>query len=94
MAQDSFPIQDQSRSEQEPSATNAACASSPGLGALAGLFILFLLVTSDGFVDSVIGLFQGGTVARTPTAYGTVLQGIFLVVLYALGHLLLDKGII
>jgi hypothetical protein len=44
------------------------------------LFLLFLVVVSDAFVASVISpIGESAAVGRTPTAWGSVLQGCMLV---------------
>lgn len=49
------------------------------------LFLLFLLVVSDPFVDTVIsGFGEEAVKGRTPTSWGVVLQGIFLVIGYSI----------
>lgn len=82
----------------EPQKKHAAsCKKSstvPTLGAAALLFLFFLLVTSDVFVNSVLGCFQGATEGRAATAYGTVLQGVFLVVVYIAAGAALDQGLL
>lgn len=56
-----------------------------GVRSLLYLFLLFLLVVSGPFVDSVLASFGDSAVqGRDPTNWGTIIQGIFLVVGYAL----------
>lgn len=58
------------------------------------LFVLFLWVASDVFVDSVVASFSGGVSCRTPTPYGVVIQGVFLVIFYAAASHLIRQGAI
>jgi hypothetical protein len=46
------------------------------------LFLIFLFVTSDIFTYNVISKFDGACVGRTVTTFGTILQGISLVIFY------------
>lgn len=62
---------------------------------LVALFVIFLVVVSDVFVDSVVaGFGQNAVRGREPTAYGSVLQGIFLVLFYALALYLVDQKVL
>lgn len=48
------------------------------------LFVLFLVVVSDIFTDSVIAHIPGATAAgRGVTSKGSVMQGVFLVLFYS-----------
>ena len=79
----------------------ARAAPAPARGAFAGfapiknyviIFVLFMFVSSDFFVDSVL---SGSALAgRIPTTSGVVIQGIALVVVFALFSHLSDKDII
>lgn len=63
-------------------------ANAPALGGVKlifALFLLFLFVVSDVFVNNVISGFGEKAVrCRSPTVWGTVLQGIFLVIGYVI----------
>ena len=61
---------------------------------LLSLFVLFIVVTSDGFVDHVLDKFDGGVDGGVPTSYGTVVQGIFLVFFYAIVVYLMDMDLV
>lgn len=50
------------------------------------LFIVFLLLSSDVFIDQALSRFNGAVDAGIPTSIGVVIQGIFLVV----GYILID----
>jgi hypothetical protein len=64
------------------------------LKTLVAVFAVFMLVVSDVFTDNVIAGFRGGVECRTPTAYGVVLQGIFLVIFYALANYMIRERIV
>lgn len=59
------------------------------------LYILFLLVVSDVFVFSVISQFGEKTVSgRTPTTWGVMIQGVFLVIFYIIAIYLVEKKVL
>lgn len=59
------------------------------------LFLSFLLVSSGVFVASVVGKFGEKAVrGRDPTAWGTVIQGVCLVLLHVLARVLVESSII
>jgi hypothetical protein len=58
------------------------------------LFIIFILVVSDVFANSVVAGFRGAVHGRSPTGLGIVIQGIFLVGFYAVALYFIDAGII
>lgn len=61
---------------------------------LFSLFIIFLIVVSDVFTNSVLSAFGSKAVqGREPTTWGVVLQGIFLVIGYILMIYLTEQGI-
>ena len=49
---------------------------------------------SSVFVDNVLAGFRGAVEHRAPTPYGSVVQGIFLVLLYVIALHLIDSGIV
>lgn len=75
-----------------PAATKTAAPSVGGWRSFAAVFVIFLFVASNVFVDHVLAGFRGAVEHRTPTAYGTVLQGLCLVALYAGTLGLIDAG--
>ena len=84
-------------SDTTPLGGGARAARPAALSAkmLAALFALFLLVSSDAFVHSVISRGGAGTMRdRELTAWGAVVQGVFLVVAYALAAYLVEQGIL
>ena len=64
----------------------------PKVKILVALFIIFILVQSELFVNNVVGSFRGGVSGRTPTTYGVAVQGVFLVLFYILAVYLIDHG--
>lgn len=59
------------------------------------LFIIFMVVVSDAFTGSIIsGFGENAVKCRTPTTWGIVLQGIFLVVGYSSAVYLTKKGVL
>jgi len=46
------------------------------------LFIIFILITSDVFIDRILSKFSGAVSGTDATSYGTVIQGIMLVLFY------------
>lgn len=61
---------------------------------LIAIFVMFALVVSDVFTDNVISGFRGAVECRTPTPFGVVLQGIFLVIFYVLALHMIEGDII
>jgi hypothetical protein len=64
------------------------------LGPLFALFCIFMFVVSDVFVQNVVSNFSGSLDRRNPTACGTVVQGIFLVIFYSTVTTLIARGLI
>lgn len=70
-------------------------SSTSNLKLLLVLFVLFIFVVSDVFVNGVLSSFgEKAVVNRDVTAWGVVLQGIFLVVFYAIATHLSNEKII
>jgi hypothetical protein len=62
---------------------------------LLALFLIFVMVVSDVFTNSIIAGFGEKAVrCRNPTSWGTVLQGTFLVIFYCLALYLSAHDII
>lgn len=60
-----------------------------------GLFLLFLFVVSDVFVNNVVsGFGEKAVKCRSPTVWGTILQGIFLVIGYVILIHLVDHQVL
>jgi hypothetical protein len=72
------------------------CRGAPGMKALLVLFVCFIVVVSDLFVERVVrGI--GGPAAvrgRDPSAWGVALQATALVILFSVGMVLADRGML
>jgi hypothetical protein len=65
------------------------------LKVLVALFFMFVVVVSDVFTNNVVSAFGEKAVrCRSPTSWGVVLQGIFLVIGYVLVLYLIERGIL
>lgn len=58
------------------------------------LFAIFLFVVSDIFVNNVASFVPRAVDGREPTEVGTVVQGVCLVLFYAVAIHLLNQGIL
>jgi hypothetical protein len=59
------------------------------------LFVMFIVVVSDVFTNSVISGFGEKAVrGRAPTSWGVVLQGIFLVIFYVVAVYLTEHHVL
>ena len=68
-----------------PAASPAPRIQVANVKLMVALFVIYLVVASDAFTNSVIARFGESAVkGRSPTAWGVVLQGIFLVIGYIL----------
>ena len=54
------------------------------------LFIVFIFVVSNIFVEHVLTAFDGAVSGRSPENFGIVIQGVSLVILYALSRHVAD----
>lgn len=73
----------------------ACAARTVGVKAALVLFLMFIVVVSDVFTDSVIaGFGEKAVQGRAPTSWGVVLQGVFLVVGYAIVMYLAEAGVL
>jgi len=61
---------------------------------LIAIFVIFALVVSDVFTNNVVSGFRGAVQCRSPTSYGVVIQGIFLVIFYVLAIHMIQGDII
>ena len=61
---------------------------------LIAVFVIFVLIVSDVFTNNIVTGFRGAVRCRTPTSYGVVVQGIFLVIFYVLALYMIESGII
>jgi hypothetical protein len=59
------------------------------------LFLIFVLVVSDVFTVSILASFGEKAVhGRNATSWGTVLQGIFVVIFYAVAAFLIEHRVL
>lgn len=58
------------------------------------LFLMFLFITSDVFIERILSQFSQATQHQTTTPYGSVIQAIFLVITMLLVSFLINKNII
>lgn len=58
------------------------------------LFILFIIITSDVFIDRILAKFNGAVNLNIPTAWGTVIQGVVLVLAYVLFDILVTYDVL
>jgi hypothetical protein len=58
------------------------------------LFVMFVFISSDVFIDRILVSFDGATELHSTTNYGVVLQGLFLVLGYVMLEILVDQNII
>jgi len=58
------------------------------------IFLLFIFITSDIFVNKILGRIDGATQHREPTGKGTFIQGFFLAFFYMILDLVIKLGFI
>lgn len=58
------------------------------------LFMLYIFLSSTLFIDKVLGTFGGAVKNKTPTNWGVIIQGICLVLGYAILDILIYNGIV
>lgn len=56
------------------------------------LFLIFLFVSSDVFIFNVLSKFDGTVKGRDISAYGTCVQGIMVVIMFAIVDFLISGG--
>jgi hypothetical protein len=59
---------------------------------LFAIFIIFLFISSDVFIDKVLGRIGGATEHKTPTSKGVFIQALVMVTLVMIIDLLLRSG--
>ena len=78
-----------------PSGSKKIASNSLNLKLILALFMIFVLVVSEVFTNSIIAGFGESAVrCRNPTSWGIVLQGIFLVIGYVLAVYLIEHDIL
>lgn len=83
-----------SRFKPDEKSPEVRCAKLLNVKVVIILFVLFLLVISDVFTNNVIGMFGGCVKGRQTTMLGSIVQGIFLVLLFMVALYLIDNKII
>lgn len=58
------------------------------------IFVVFLLITSDVFINRILTKFSGAVEYKYTTTYGTCIQGLFFVLFYVLIDVGIRQGII
>ncbi len=58
------------------------------------MYILFIFIVSDVFVDRILSNFIGATELHTVTNWGSALQGIFYLLGYIVLEILADQSIL
>jgi len=94
-ASDSASVADLARGDARGAAKNGINSGrvlSPKV--LVFVFLLFLFVSSDLFIQSAVALFPDAAVGQSPTTYGTVIQGIAFVIMYILLITFSQSGVI
>jgi len=58
------------------------------------IFIVFMLINSDVFINRVLHKFKGAVDFKCPTSYGTFLQGIFLCIICIFIDAAIKQGVV
>jgi hypothetical protein len=58
------------------------------------MFLIFMFITSDVYIDKVLSKLDGTLEYCSPTPYGTIIQAITLIAAMILIHVLIKKEII
>ena len=58
------------------------------------IFIMFVFLSSDVFVDRILSNFDGAVELHAVSNYGIMLQGIFMVLGYVVLQILIDQSIL
>ena len=89
------PVTNQAKMSEPVESKSDAHSNKKSFRSLLILFLLFLVVVSDFFANHVISKFGQKTMrGRCPSSWGVVLQGLFLVIGYALLSHLDDQQIL
>jgi len=73
---------------------NVKSISAISLKPLIVLFLLFLLITSDVFISNIIGKLGGTGSLFNPTVFGSIIQGVFLVLFYVSALYLMEHDFV
>ncbi len=58
------------------------------------MFLFFLFLSSDTFVNRALSRIDGAVDYKTPTSYGTSLQGLFLVMACMIADIFINLGVV
>ena len=58
------------------------------------MFVIFMFITSDVFIERILGKFTGTLEHQLPTIYGTIIQAFTLIVSMLLIDFLITKEVI
>lgn len=58
------------------------------------MFLLFMFITSDVFMERVLSQIDGALEYQVPTPYGSIIQGIALIGAMLIIHIMITKEII
>ena len=58
------------------------------------LLVVYLLLTSDVFINRVLSKFPGAVEYKNSTSYGTVITGVLLVLFYMCTDVLIRAGVL
>lgn len=58
------------------------------------IFIIFIFITSDIFVEKILGKIDGTVNHREPTSKGAFMQGLFMVFFYMIFDLVIKLGFV
>ncbi len=58
------------------------------------IFVLFIFVNTDLFVDKLLSRIDGAVDHRAATSKGVVIQGVFIVLMFVMADTLIQAGII
>ena len=95
MATDQVPITQLLPNEREPQKRPSPKKTGwSSVKSLVLLFLLFIFISSDVFIDNVVGLFKDSTDGTNLTTYGTAVQGVFLVFFYAVALHVEELGVL
>ena len=58
------------------------------------MFVMFLFISSDSFINRILSTFSGTVDYKTVTSWGAILQGLFLVLACVIVDILIRQKII
>jgi hypothetical protein len=91
---DSVPLSEYVEDADESAPRKSKKIGPGGIKMVIALLLIFLLVVSDIFTNGVLSWFGGAVKCRSPTSFGVVLQGIFLVIFYMIATHLVETKVL